>query len=99
MADFAARLDENDVAVFLGSGAAAAALYVAALEVSVLLIDNDLAAVEAAENRAAAEGVAIRFQALVVSLGHWFPDTMPALVVLDAVTMAGLEEIGRASCR
>jgi hypothetical protein len=91
LADLAARLDEDDVAVFLGSGTAAAALYLASLEVDVLLIDNDLAAVEAAENRAASEGIAMRFQALVVSLGHWFPETTPALVVLDAVTMASME--------
>jgi hypothetical protein len=63
----------------------------AALDVHVLLIDQDLAAVEAAENLAAAEAIASRFQALVVALGHWLPDAMPALVVLDAVTMAGLD--------
>ncbi len=87
----AAQLDDTDLALFLGSGAASAALYLAALEVPVLLIDQDLAAVEAAENLAAAEGIASHFQALVISLGHWFPDYIPALVVLDAVTMAGLE--------
>src|SRR6185436_6850461 len=62
-----------------------------ALEVEVLLIDGNLAAVEAAENLAAAEAVASRFQALVVSLGAWFPDAVPSLVVLDAVTMAELD--------
>ncbi|MBI4503407.1 MAG: hypothetical protein HY700_19895 [Gemmatimonadetes bacterium] len=91
LADLAARLGEDDLALFLGAGAAAAALYVASLDGQVLLIDDDLAAVEAAENLAASEAVASRFQALVVSLGHWFPDAMPALVVLDAVTMAELD--------
>jgi len=91
LANLASRLDGTDLALVLGSGAAPAALYLAALEASVLLIDQDLAAIEAAENLAAAEGVANRFQALVVSLGTWFPDAMPALVVLDAATMADLE--------
>jgi hypothetical protein len=91
LGELAGRLDESDLALFLGSGASAAALYVAALDVQVLLIDGNLAAVEAAENLAAAEAVASRFQALVVSLGAWFPDAVPTLVVLDAVTMAELD--------
>src|SRR6185436_6768168 len=62
-----------------------------ALEVQVLLVDGNLAAVEAAENLAAAEAVASRFQALVVSLGQWFPDATPSLVVVDPATMASLE--------
>jgi hypothetical protein len=91
LAKLASDLGEEDVALFLGSGAAPAALYLAALDVPVLLIDQDLAAVEAAENLAAAEAIATRFQALVVALGHWLPDAQPALVVLDAVTLAGLD--------
>ncbi|MBI4419226.1 MAG: hypothetical protein HY560_00210 [Gemmatimonadetes bacterium] len=87
----AAKLDESDLALILGSGAAPAALYLAALEASVLLIDQDLAAIEAAENLAGAEGIAARFHAMVVSLGQWFPDATPALVVLDAATMAALD--------
>jgi hypothetical protein len=90
-ADLAGRLDESDLALLLGTGATPAALYLAALDTSVLLIDQDLAGVEAAENKAAAEGIASRFQAMVVSLGTWLPDAVPALVVLDAVTMAGLD--------
>ena len=90
IASLASRLDDEDLAIFIGSGAAPAALYAAALDAQVLLIDQDLAAIEAAENLAAAEAVSSRFQALVVSLGHWFPDASPALVVLDAATMAEL---------
>jgi hypothetical protein len=95
LADLAARLDETDLAVSLGSGAAPAGLYLAALDISVLLIDHDLAAVEAAENLAVVEGLASRFQALVVNLGHWFPEAAPALVVIDAVTLGGLETPAR----
>jgi hypothetical protein len=91
LADLVARLEDHDLALFLGAGAASAALYVTALDIEVLLIDHDLAAVEAAENRAAAEGVGSRFQAMVVSLGQWLPDALPKLVVLDAWRMAELD--------
>ncbi len=94
--DLAARLPDGDLALFLGSGAASGALYLAALAAEVLLIDHDLASVEAAENLAAAEGIGSRFQALVVSLGQWFPDATPSLVVMDSTTMAELPAGARA---
>lgn len=87
----AAQLDEGDLALVIGSGVASAGLFLAALEVEVLLIDPTLTAVEAAEHRAAAEALASRFQALVVSLDTWFPDVTPALAVLDPLVLGALE--------
>ena len=81
--DLAARLDESDAALVLGKGAIPAAHLLAAFEWRVLFIDPTLATVEAAETMAASEGLASRIQALVVHLGHWFPDIAPTLVVLD----------------
>ncbi|MSR06680.1 MAG: hypothetical protein EXR93_06425 [Gemmatimonadetes bacterium] len=92
LASLAGRLDENDQALVLGAGAVAAALFLAAQDANVLLLDDDLATIEAAEARAGTEAVAARFQALVVSLGGWFPEATPALVVMDATTMAELTE-------
>ena len=87
----ASELEEGDLALVIGSGVAPAGLFLAALEVDVLLIDPTLAAVESAEHRAAAEGLASRFQALVVSLQTWFPDVAPALAVLDPLVLGALD--------
>lgn len=93
----AGRLEDADLVVVIGCGATPAALFLAALEASVLLIDRDLAAIEAAESRAAAEAVGARFQALVVELGGWFPDAIPSLVVIDPAAIAALEPAVRAA--
>ena len=87
----AAGLEDGDLALVIGSGVAPAALFLAALEVGVLLIDPALPAVEAAEHRAAAEALASRFQALVVSFETWFPDVVPALAVLDPLVLGALD--------
>lgn len=87
----AMQLEERDLAVVIGSGAAPAGLFLAALEVEVLLVDPTLTGVEAAEHRAAAEALAGRFQALVVSLETWFPDVAPALAVLDPLVLGALD--------
>jgi hypothetical protein len=87
----AAQLEDGDLALVIGSGVAAAGLFLAALEVEVLLIDPTLTAVEAAEHRAAAEALASRFQALVVRLDTWFPDVTPMLAVLDPLVLGALE--------
>lgn len=77
------RLEGGDVALFVGAAALPAALFVAAHEVEVFLIDQDLGAIEAAEQRAVTEQLAGRFQALVVQFGGWLPDLAPSLVVID----------------
>jgi hypothetical protein len=89
--DLAARMEDGDLALVIGSGAAAAAFFLAALDTEVLLIDPALNAIEAAEHRAAAEALASRFQALVVSLDTWFPDVAPTVAVLDPLVLAELD--------
>ncbi len=68
------RLEPGDLAVVVGAAALPAALFIAAHDAEVFLVDHDLGAVEAAESRAVSEQLAGRFQALVVTFGSWFPD-------------------------
>lgn len=86
-----ARLEENDVTLVIGAALAPAAFYVAAHDLRALLIDPSLPAVEAAEARAATEAIASRFEALVVSFEHWFPEVTPSLVLLDPALLARLD--------
>jgi hypothetical protein len=83
----ARRLEPGDVAVVIGGAALNAALFVAAHDAEVLLLDEDLGAIEAAENRAIGEQLAGRFQALVLHFGSWFPDVSPSLVVIDPAAL------------
>jgi hypothetical protein len=89
--ELVARLEEHDVTLVIGAALAPAAFYVAAQDLSVLLIDPSLHAVEAAEARAATEAIASRFEALVVSFEHWFPEVAPSLVLLDPALLARLD--------
>jgi hypothetical protein len=95
LTELALRLDDNDTALLVGGGATVAGLFLAAHGWPALLIDNSLSSVEAAERRAASEGLAPRFQALVVNLGRWFPDVIPSLVVFDPSTVNALEPQNR----
>jgi hypothetical protein len=88
--ELAARLEESDAALVLGKDATPAAHLLAAFDWPVLFIDPTLATVEEAETAATSEGLASRLQALVVNLGHWFPDIAPTLVVLDPETLNDL---------
>jgi len=72
------------VTLVVGAGALPAALFLAAYDVEVFLLDPDLHAVEAAESRAVSEQLGARFQALVVQFGAWLPDVTIDLAVLDA---------------
>ncbi|MCH7489792.1 MAG: hypothetical protein IID05_03765 [Gemmatimonadetes bacterium] len=85
-------LEESDLTLVVGTQVAAVGFLVAAHDIDVLLIDQDLAGVEAAESHAAAEALAGRFQALVISLGGWFPDVNPTLVVMDPNLIATLDD-------
>jgi hypothetical protein len=91
MRDFALRLDESDSSLLVGSGAAPAGLFLAAYDWPAVIIDQDIRAVEAVEQRAAAEELASKVQALVVRFGHWFPDITPTLVVVDPAALAPLD--------
>lgn len=93
--DLAARLEDGDLALVIGSGVAPAGLFLAAHDTEVLFIDAALSAVEAAEHRAAAEALASRFQALVVSLDIWFPEVTPVLTVLDPLALGDFDPVHR----
>src|SRR5213082_4273566 len=82
------RLEPGDVAVVLGAAALPAALFIAAHDAEVFLLDQDLAAIEGAESRAITEQLAGRFQALVVTFGGWFPDVSPGVAVIDPAALA-----------
>ena len=85
----ARRLEPGDEVVVMGAGALAGALYLAALDAEVFLMDQDLRAIEAAESRAVTEQLAGRFHALVIQLGNWLPDVSPTLVIIDPAALAG----------
>ena len=82
------RLEPGDLALVLGAAALPAALFIAAHEAEVFFLDHDLAVVEGAESRAVTEQLAGRFQTLVVTLGGWFPDVAPSVVVIDPAALA-----------
>jgi len=81
-------LESGDQAIVIGAAAAPIALLLAARDVDVILLDQDLGAIEAAESRAVSEQLAARFQALVINFGGWLPDLLPNLVVLDPAALA-----------
>jgi len=83
----ARRLEPGDVALVMGAAALPAALFLAAHDAEVFLLDQDLGAIEAAEGRAVTEQLAGRFQALVIHWGSWLPDVAPSLVVLDPTAL------------
>jgi len=85
------RLEAGDLVMVIGAAALPNALFVAAHDAEVFLLDQDLGAVESAEGRAVAEQLAGRFQALVVNFGGWLPDLRPALIVIDPNALAGAE--------
>jgi hypothetical protein len=88
---WARRLEPGDAAVVVGVAALPAALFIAAHDVEVLLLDQDLTAVEAAETRAVSEQLAGRFHALVVQFGSWMPDVPVTLAVLHPAALALLD--------
>lgn len=88
LVDYALRLEAGDGVTVLGSRWLPAALFMAAHDVAVMLLDQDLGAVEAAEQRAVTERLAGRFDALVVQFGGWFPDVSPTLAVVDPGALA-----------
>ncbi len=95
LVELAQHLDYEGDALVVGAGAVPAALFLAAHDWPVTFIDPELSVVETAETRAATEALAYRFHALVVSLGTWFPDVTPMLVVIDSVTLGRLDASDR----
>ncbi len=94
---WAPRLEPGDLVVVVGAAALAEALFLAAHDIEVFLVDQDLGAVEAAEGRAVTEQLAGALQALVINFGRWFPDLSPALVVLEPRSLADLRAKDRAA--
>jgi hypothetical protein len=84
----ARRLEPGDLAVVIGAAALPSALYLAAHDAEVFLLDQDLGAIEAAESRAVSEQLAGRFHALVIQFGNWLPDVTPSLVVVHPAALA-----------
>jgi hypothetical protein len=94
---WAPRLEPGDLVVVVGAAALAEALFLAAHDIEVFLVDQDLGAVEAAEGRAVTEQLAGALQALVINFGSWFPDLSPSLVVLEPKSLADLRAKDRAT--
>ena len=87
---WAERLEPGDLVVVLGAAALPEALFLAAHDAEVFLLDQDLGAVEAAEGRAVTEQLAGVFQALVINFGSWFPDLAPTLIAIAPGCLAPL---------
>jgi len=94
---WAPRLEPGDLVVVVGAAALAEALFLAAHDIEVFLVDQDLGAIEAAEGRAVTEQLAGVLQALVINFGSWFPDLSPSLVVLEPRSLADLRAKDRAA--
>ncbi len=94
---WAPRLEPGDLVVVVGAAALAEALFLAAHDIDVFLVDQDLGAIEAAEGRAVTEQLAGALQALVINFGSWFPDLSPSLVVLEPKSLADLRAKDRAT--
>ena len=94
---WASRLEPGDLVVVLGAAALPEALFLAAHDADVFLVDQDLGAVEAAEGRAVTEQLAGVFQALVINFGSWFPDLSPTLVAIAPASLAQLRAKDRAT--
>lgn len=94
---WADRVEPGDIVVVLGAAALGEALFFAAHDAEVFLLDQDLGAVEAAEGRAVTEQLAGAFQALVINFGSWFPDLSPSLVAIAPGCLAQLRSKQRAS--
>lgn len=87
---WAPRLEPGDLVLIVGAAALPEALFLAAHDAHVFLVDQDLGAVEAAEGRAVTEQLARLFQALVINFGSWFPDLTPSLVAIEPGSLADL---------
>jgi hypothetical protein len=88
LVSWARRLEPGDATVVVGAQALPEALLLAAHDVHVFFVDQDLPAAEAAEQRAVTEQLGARFVSLVIQFGRWFPDVLPRLVVLAPPALA-----------
>jgi len=93
----ARRLVPGATVLVVGATRSEVALYLAALDAQVVLVDQDLATVELAENRAATEQLGPQMEAFVVRFGGWLPPCRPELVVLDPATLHGVPATARSA--
>ena len=87
------RLEPGDRALLVGTGCGAAACLLAAHDIEVTFIADDLSRVEALELQLASEALGASVEAYVVQLGNgWLPpiDGPAHLVVIDADALRGL---------
>jgi hypothetical protein len=94
---WARRLEPGDGTVVVGAPALSEAMFLAAHDVEVFFLDQDLYAVDAAEQRAVTEQLGGRFQGLVIQFGSWFPDLLTTLAVVAASSLAGARSRDRQS--
>lgn len=91
LTDLARRMETADPCVVVGASAQHAALFLAAHDADVFVLDDDLSAIEAVENRAGTEALGMRVQGLCLQFtGDWLPDLDPVVCVLDAGTLGRL---------
>ncbi len=87
LVDYGLRLEPAEEVVVIGARWLSAALFLAAHDARVLLLDQDLGAIESAEQRAVTEQLALRFEALVLQFGGWFPECRPVLALVDPAAL------------
>ncbi len=87
----------DGTSLVVGAGAAPACFFLAAHDWPVVFIDPEISHVESVESRAAAEALAMRFEAFVVNPGAWFPEVQPILTVLDSGMLGALDKTDRDS--
>src|SRR3989475_10783272 len=85
---WAARTEPGAVTVALGAAALGEALFLAAHDAEVFLLDQDLGAVEAAEGRAVAEQLPRAVPGLGINFGGWFPGLAPSLGAIAAGSLS-----------
>jgi len=92
LADLGAWDAVDGAALVVGARGIPVSLYFAAHDWSIMFVEREGHAVEAAEARAAAEALARDYEGCVVLPGSgWFPDVRAALVVVDPVCLTGLD--------
>jgi len=93
------RLEAMDNVLIVGSGAQSEAFLLAAHEVEITFLDEDIGVVEQLETRMAGESLGGQVMAYVAVLGEWLPplERELDLVVLDAGTLAALTHANRAA--
>ena len=91
------RIECGDHVLAVGAAAEPPVFLISAHDIAVTFLAPDIRVVERAEQRMAEESLGSQFSAMVVHLGHWFPDIEPVanVVVLDAGTIVDMD----ADCR